>query len=227
MDPIKILIVEDSILMREGLVSLFRTQPDFEVLGEAGSVREAITRCRELNPDLILMDFYLPDGTGIDATRAILSLKPDISIVFLTVHAEDENLLGAIRIGAKGYMLKNVPVNKLMESLRAVMRGEAAISRQMMIRIMEELSSNSSAGGTGQTNVLKSLSSRELDILHHLVNGSTNREIAAHLFISENTVKHHVRNILQKLNLHSRREIVEFARQHGFRDHRNSSYLNS
>lgn len=226
MKTIKLLIIEDSILMREGLVSLFKTQSDFQVLGEAATVHQAIQKACELNPDLILMDFYLPDGTGIDATKAILTHRPETKIVFLTMHETDENLFEAIRIGAKGYMMKNIPVAKLTEALRAVMRGEAAISRQMMTRIMTELS-RVPATGISKKNILKNLSSREMDILSHLVNGSTNREIAINLFISENTVKHHIRNILQKLEVKNRREIIELAREHGIKDSRNATHLNS
>lgn len=225
MNQIKILIVEDSILMREGLISLFKSQADFEVVGEAASVHQAITKACDLHPELILMDFYLPDGTGIDATKSILANHPNTNIVFLTVHEADENLLEAIRIGAKGYMLKNVPVVKLMEALRAVMRGEAAISRQMMARIMAEFS-RATPGEQEKQNALKSLSPREMDILGQLVEGATNREISIALFISENTVKHHIRNILQKLEVKNRREVVELARDSGF-NHRRSNSMNS
>lgn len=225
MNQIKLLIVEDSILMREGLISLFKSQADFEVVGEATSVHQAIAKACELHPELILMDFYLPDGTGIDATRSILANRPNTNIVFLTVHEADENLLEAIRIGAKGYLLKNVPVVKLMESLRAVMRGEAAISRQMMSRVMAEYA-RITPGGTAPQNALKNLSTRELDILSQLLEGATNREIAHRLVISENTVKHHIHNILQKLEVKNRREAVELARENGL-NHRHTNSVNS
>jgi DNA-binding NarL/FixJ family response regulator len=126
---IRLLIVEDHIIMREGLVSLLVSQPDFEVIGEAGTVAEAISLSQELKPDLILMDYGLPDGTGLDATQAILGENPDINIVFLTVHEADDDLFAAIRYGAKGYLLKNIAVGKMVDALRGMARRGAAFTQ--------------------------------------------------------------------------------------------------
>src|SRR5512140_2026512 len=133
----KVLLVDDQILFREGLVSLFNSTTDFEMVGTAGSVHEGIERALETQPDIILMDFSLPDGTGLDATRAILEELPDCKIIFLTVFETDENLLAAIRLGAKGYMLKNVSSSSLISSLRALAQGEIAMSRKMMSKVLE------------------------------------------------------------------------------------------
>jgi len=211
---IKILIVDDHALFREGLASLLTGQPDFTVIGEAACVQEAIVMAHNLQPDLVLMDFTLPDGTGLDATRAILGRRPGTKIVFLTVHEDDERLFAAIRSGAKGYMLKNVPVAKLLEQLRGLERNEAAILPTMTSRILVEFA-RTRPGQQPDHSALAQLTSRELDVLRELVQGASNREIAECLFITENTVKNHVSNILNKLDLPNRREAARYARQYG------------
>ncbi len=210
----KILLVDDHALFREGLASLLAGQPDFAVIGEASSVHEAVVMARTLRPDLVLMDFTLPDGTGLDATRAILRERPETKIVFLTVHEEDERLFAAVRSGAKGYMLKNVPVAKLLERLRGLERAEAAISPAMTSRILEEFA-HTSPEHQPDHDALAQLTPRELDVLRELVKGATNREIAERLFITENTVKNHVGRILGKLDLPNRRAAASFASQYG------------
>lgn len=209
----KLLIVDDHVLFREGLIGLFRATEDFDVVGGAGSVHEGITMARDLKPDIILMDFLMPDGTGLDATKPILSFIPDCEIVFLTVHDKDENLLAALRAGAKGYMLKNVPSVNLISSLRALSREEIAMSRKMMGRALGEFSrAQPRDGRSGQ---LSKLSPREMDVLRELTGGASNREVARRLFLSENTVKHHIRSLLEKLGVENRREARQIAIQHG------------
>lgn len=210
----RILIVDDHILFREGLAGLLRSQTDMEVVGECGSVREAIELSPQIKPDVILMDFSLPDGTGLEATRAILANQSEIQIIFLTVHDNDERLIAAMRAGAKGYLLKNLSVNKLLASMRALERGEAAISRTMMARILEEFAQSTPATSTAPSPLI-GLTSREIEVLQELADSITNQEIATRLFISENTVKNHIHNILEKLSLHNRREAIEFARKNG------------
>lgn len=210
----RILIVDDHILFREGLVGLLKSQPDMEVVGECGSVEEAVEATLRLKPETVLMDFSLPDGTGIEATRAILAELPATQIIFLTVHENDERLIAAMREGAKGYLLKNLSVNKLLASLRALERGEVALSRTMMARIVEEFAQSVPSNHWGPS-PLVSLTSREIEVLQEMAAGITNQEIANHLFISENTVKNHVHNILEKLKLKNRREAIDFARKNG------------
>ncbi len=210
----KILIVDDHVLFREGLVSLLETQPDITVLGEAGRVSEAVVMAHELEPDLILMDFGLPDGTGLDATHAILDEQPEAKIVFLTVHEQDDRLFAAIRSGAKGYLLKNVPVSKLLDYLRGVQHGEAAISPTMTSHILDEFARLGRAVDSDPAEIGE-LTPRELEVLRELATGATNQEIADRLVITDNTVKVHVRNILAKLNLPNRRAASDFARRHG------------
>jgi len=210
--PKKILIIDDQILFREGLMSLLRSTPDFDMVGCAGSVFEGSEMAVLHKPDIILMDFSLPDGTGLDATRAILPRLPDCIIVFLTVYETDENLFAALRRGAKGYMLKNVSSTDLLSSLRALDRGEMAVSRKMMTTVMDEFSHTRSLD-SGNEKLLTKLSPREMEILQEIEAGATNLEIAEHLFLSVNTVKHHIRNILSKLDLKNRRQAGSLAHQ--------------
>jgi DNA-binding NarL/FixJ family response regulator len=184
------------------------------VAGEAGSVSQAIEMARELEPDLILMDFGLPDGTGLKATQAILAERPETKIVFLTVHEQDDRLFAAIRSGAKGYLLKNVPVSRLLDYLRGVERGEAAVSPTMTSHILDEFARLDAAPDPGPTE-LSELTRREVEVLREVAGGATNSEIAGRLHISENTVKNHVGSILTKLNLRNRREAASLARRHG------------
>jgi two-component system NarL family response regulator len=211
----KILVVDDHYLFREGVISIFRATSDFQVVGSAGSVTEAIEKVRGLRPDIVLMDFSLPDGTGLEATKRILAESPDTKIVFLTVYETDENLFSAIRMGARGYMLKNVPPADLLASLRALERGEMATSRKMMSRVMEEFSRSATSSTPGKESVLAKLSPREVEVLAELQTGATNFEIAQRLFLSENTVKHHIRSVLEKLGVENRREAAQIAQRLG------------
>jgi DNA-binding NarL/FixJ family response regulator len=210
----KILVVDDHILFREGLISLVSRQPDMSVIGEGGSVREAIEQARKLRPDLILMDFSMPDGTGLDAARIILAEQPSAKIVFLTIHDDDERLFAAVRLGVKGYLMKNIPVATLLTALRGVEHGEAALSREMTARLMVEFARLQQPSQAADT-PYAGLTSRELQVLRELATDASNREIADRLFISENTVRNHMHNILEKMGVSSRRDVVNLARQHG------------
>lgn len=208
----KLLIVDDHILFREGLASLFNPQNDIEVVGQAASVQEAIKLATVLQPSLILMDFSLPDGTGLEATQAILAVQPNTKIVFLTVHEDDERLFKAIRAGAKGYLLKNVAVTTLLSFLRGVERGEVALTPLMTTKILNEFARLAEPHQTELAGP-EELTWREIEVLEQLRTGATNREIAGRLVIAENTVKNHVRNILAKLNLKNRRQTTNYFRK--------------
>ena len=212
----KVLVIDDHILFREGLISLFRSTSDFEVVGEAGSVQEGIEKAHLLDPDIILMDFSLPDGTGLDATHSILAQNPDCKIIFLTVHEADEKLFAAVRAGAKGYLLKNVAGKSLLSSLRALDRDEVAFSRKMTSHIVEEFSHSDTRTPDGDDIFVK-LTPRELDVLAELQSDASNSEVAQRLYISENTVKHHVQNVLKKLKVENRRQAGQVARQVGLK----------
>lgn len=167
---------------------------------------------RSAKPDIILMDFNLPDGSGVDATRKILEEQPTCKVVFLTMSEQDEDLFAAIRVGAKGYMLKNMHPPELVAALRSVQQGESALSRAMTLRLMDELSRTKKSIGRPAENTL---TLRELDVLRAIASGMSNQEIGSHLFISENTVKFHVHSLLAKLNLSDRKEAASFAKEHG------------
>ena len=212
----KILIVDDHVLFREGLVGILKARPEFEVVGEAGTVSEAIEKARLYRPDMILMDWGLPDGDGSQASTQILAEQPECNIVFLTIYEADEKLYAAVRSGAKGYLLKNVPSEKLIRALLDVEIGSSAISRKMTGQLMEEFS-RTTAKHQSQPEAFNKLSPREMDVLQELVSGATNREIATDLFISVNTVKHHIHSILDKLGVENRRQAAVFARTQGIK----------
>jgi DNA-binding NarL/FixJ family response regulator len=211
---IKLMIVDDHAIFREGLASIIRAEPDIEVTGLAGTVQETVEIVPALKPDIILMDFSLPDGNGADATRQVLAEHPDCKIIFLTMSETDANLFAAIRSGAKGYLLKNINPSKLMTTIRSVHKGESALSRSMTLRLMEELSRTKEPERRGDF-ALDKLTPREIDVLRELTTGLTNKEIAQQLYLSENTVKYHVHSILEKLNLPGRRAAAKFAQEHG------------
>ncbi|MCL4561977.1 MAG: response regulator transcription factor [Chloroflexi bacterium] len=211
----KLLIVDDHILFRDGLVSLFSTQPDFEVVGQAGSVHEAIEAASTLRPELILMDYGLPDGTGADACREILAKLPGCRIVFLTVYETDEQLFSGMRSGAKGYLLKSMPFPKMLRALQSLKQDEMIISRSMTCKIVKEFARTQPAEPAGNS-MMAALSPREEEIMKEILSGATNKEIAYRLFISENTVKHHVHSILDKLGLKNRLELARVAPHLGF-----------
>lgn len=212
--PARLLIVDDHALVREGLANLISAQPDLDVVGQAGSMREAITMARDLHPDVVLMDFTLPDGTGDEATRMILAALPATKIVFLTVHDDDERLFAAISSGAVGYLLKSVRSADLLSRIRDVVRGEVALSPSIGRRIFEKLA-RQQAADAGASAPVAALSEREADILRLIVQGHTNRQIAAALSLSVRTVEYHRANLMDKLGLHSRAELVRYAAEHG------------
>jgi two-component system nitrate/nitrite response regulator NarL len=213
--PQNILVVDDHIMFREGLIGLLRSTPEFNVVDQAGTMYEGIEKALRHKPHIILMDFSLPDGTGLEATEIILEQLPECKIVFLTVYETDENLLSAIRLGAKGYMLKNVSSSSLIASLRALEHGEIAMSRRMMSKVLEF--SRASLPSFRQDTVSK-LSPREIDILMKLQTNASNSEIAQQLYLSENTVKHHIHNILDKLGVENRRQAGLIAREMGLKN---------
>lgn len=218
------MVVDDHILFRESLVSLLNNQPDLLVVGEAGSVKEAIPLAEKLNPDLILMDIGLPDADGLEAARIILSKQPNIKIVMLTIYESDDLLFNAIACGAKGYLLKNMPVAKLLAAIRGLERGEAALSRTMTSRVLDHYSKTVSGGAVSKA-AFDLLTPRELEILHLITDGTGNRQIAKTLVLTENTVKVHVHNILKKLNLRNRHQAADYARQRGIEKYHRSSLL--
>jgi DNA-binding NarL/FixJ family response regulator len=212
MQSTKVLIVDDHALFRQGVRNTIEAEKDFEVVGEAEDGTEALVKARELKPDLILMDIYMPhQGNGLEAVSAIKKELAGVRIVMLTIYDDkDENLLEAIKRGAEGFLSKSVRAKDLLSSLRGVMRGEAAIPRRMTSKILEEFVK---LAETETEKTAGKLTPREIEIIQQISQGLTNKEIALSLRISENTVKAHVTNILRKLHLHSRSGAAAHARQ--------------
>lgn len=212
----KLLIVDDHNLFREGLATILQQQADIDVVGLVGSAQEAVDAAHTLRPDIILMDFTLPDGTGAAATKQIIQESPGCKVIFMTMSDRDEDLFAAIRSGAVGYLLKNLTPSKLVEALRSAQRGEGVLSGVMTLRLMREFSKTRAAEQFGEP-AMERLTRREKEILAELAAGKSNQEIASQLYISENTVKFHVHSILEKLDLADRKEVAQFARAQGYR----------
>jgi DNA-binding NarL/FixJ family response regulator len=215
MERIQVLLADDHILFREGLVGIIAAQPDFEVVGEAGDGLEAIVKARELVPDLILMDIGMPGCDGLEATRQIKRELPAVTIVMLTVRDEEEKLFQAIKNGAHGYLLKNVQAQDMLELLRGAVRGEAAITPPLAGRMLEEFRRLSRETAWALEEEIGSLTPREQEVLSLVAEGATDKDIAEALCVSLHTVKSHMRNILAKLHVGSRHEAASYARHKG------------
>ncbi len=209
MATIRLLIVDNHTLFRQGLVSLLQSEPGYDVIGEASSGEEAVRVVPELRPDVVLMDVKMPGIGGVEATHRLMEANPEERILMLTVSEEEENLFAAIQAGARGYILKNADASELLEAIQRVHAGEAMISPAMTFRLLQVLKT----GGIPAPISELPLTSREQDVFRLLAQGASNRQIAETLMITENTVKTHVRNILEKLELHSRSEVAAYARR--------------
>jgi two-component system, NarL family, nitrate/nitrite response regulator NarL len=213
-DSVRILLVDDHVLFRKGLAGLLASQSHFSVIGEAGDGEEAVALTRTTRPDLVLMDIHMPRCTGLQAIPLIKAEKPDTKIVMLTVSAEDHDLFLAIQEGAEGYLTKDLEPKQLFDLLTGIERGESAIAPAMATRILHEFR-NMQNGATPPPENPDELTPREIEVLEIVARGATNKEIAAALSITENTVKIHLRNILEKLHLQNRTQATAYAIQRG------------
>lgn len=217
MKAMKVLMVDDHPLFLEGLRNLL-TARGIEVVGTASHGLEALAQARTLHPDVVLMDIEMPRCDGLEATRLIKAEMPNIKIVMLTVSADDEHLFEAIKSGASGYLLKNVEADRFFELLSGVARGEAAMSRDLAARVLEEFAHQAQRAenaleieeieGEEDSN---NLTPRQIEVLQLVTQGLTNREVAAALVITERTVKYHMSEILQKLHLQNRAQVIAYA----------------
>lgn len=220
----KVLLVDDHPLFLEGLRNLL-TARGIEVIGTASDGLEALDQTRTLRPDVVLMDIEMPRCNGLKATRLIKTEMPDIKIVMLTVSADDEHLFEAIKSGAAGYLLKNLAADRFFDLLSGVARGEAAISRDLAARVLAEFAhqgerSRAVAAAKEDTDAL---TLRQTEVLQLAVQGLTNKEIADSLFVTERTVKYHMSEILQKLHLRNRAEVIAYAMRTGLVSDKNSA----
>lgn len=215
-EAMRILLVDDHALFRAGVAGLLRQQVDFQVVGEAGDGEEALEKVKELMPDLILMDLYMPGMGGLEATRRIKEVLPSVKIVILTVSEEDRDVFGAVKAGADGYLVKKIESEAFFRTLRGVFRGEAPISRATAAKVLAEFA-RQTCRAAGDASPPGGLSPREQEVLEVLARGATNKEIAASLGISGGTVKNHLKNILKKLHLGNRVQAAAYALREGRR----------
>jgi two-component system NarL family response regulator len=210
-DPIRVLVVDDHALFRRGLEMVLEQEPDIDVVGEAEDGTEAVQKVVETTPDIVLMDVRMPKRGGIDACTAIKDAVPSVKIIMLTISDEEADLYDAIKAGAMGYLLKEIPVEEVAAAIRAVHGGQSLISPSMASKLLNEFATMIKRGDERQQVPAPRLTDREMEVLRLVAKGLNNRDIAKQLFISENTVKNHIRNILEKLQLHSRMEAVVYA----------------
>ena len=210
-DVIRVLIADDQALFRRGLYVVLGTEDGIEVVAEAENGEDAIEKARELAPDVVLMDVRMPRVNGIESARQIRADVPTTKILMLTVSDEEDDLYEAVKAGANGYLLKEISVEEVAEAIRAVVQGQSLISPSMASKLLNEFNALVKRAEEKQQFPAPTLTSREVEVLRLVAKGMSNREIADELYISENTVKNHVRNILEKLHLHNRMEAVIYA----------------
>jgi DNA-binding NarL/FixJ family response regulator len=210
MSPIRVLLVDDHALFRKGVADLLAAEPEFELVGAAPDGIRAVEMARELMPDVILMDISMPGIDGLEATRRIKAEIPYVRIVILTVSESDQSLFDAIKSGAQGYLLKSVQPQALVDTLSGVFHGEASISGAMAARLLQDLARESRPASPPPSPAAR-LTQREQEVLRLVAQGKSNKEIASALSIAENTVKNHLKNILEKLHLENRVQAATFA----------------
>jgi DNA-binding NarL/FixJ family response regulator len=209
---IRVLVADDHKLFRQGLISLMTTHEDMvEVVGEAASGEEVIRLTDELRPDVVLMDIYMPNGDGLQATREIKARFPKTAVVMLTSSEKDEHLYEAVRLGASGYLLKSLDAEELFDLLSGVTQGEAAMTRAMARKLLKGVAKRSARENEGE----EVLTEREVSVLRLVARGASNPQIAEELCISVNTVKFHLKNILAKLQLENRTQVATYAVRSG------------
>ncbi len=208
MDPIRVMVVDDHEMVRKGLISYLLTEPDIELVAEASSGREAVRIAREKRPDVILMDLIMEDGNGIEATKEILSFYPECKIIIITSFYDDEQVFPAIEAGALSYLLKTARADEVISAIRKAMKGETVIEPKVANKMLNRLRPK-------ERMPHDDLTEREMEVLMLIAEGMTNQEISEELFIGIKTVKTHVSNILNKLNVQDRTQAAIYANRHG------------
>jgi two-component system response regulator NreC len=209
----RLLLVDDHVVVRQGLRMLLENESDFEIVGEADSASQALIEVSRLKPDVVIMDIGLPDMSGIDGTREIKRIAPETSIVALTIHEDEEYFFKMLEVGASGYVPKRAAPEELITAIRTAAQGEVYLYPSLAKLLVKDfLGQSGRAGGEGS---LQELTDREQEVLVFLADGSTNSEIGEALNISPKTVARHRENIMAKLNLHSRTELVKYAIRKG------------
>ena len=216
MKRIRVLLVDDHALFREGLAGIIASQPDMQVVGEAGDGLEAVVKAAELKPDLILMDIQMPGLDGLEATRQISQSLPETAIIGLTVREEPEKLFAAVKNGARGYLLNSMRSKEMIGLLRGVAEGEAPLAPAVAVHMLEEFRRLSLLKPGPEGEKANRLTDREHAVLGLAAAGKSDKEIASELTLSLHTVKTHMRNILAKLHVSNRRQAAQVARQKGY-----------
>ena len=209
--PLRLLIVDDHEVVRQGLVALLDRRAGFEVVAQAGTVHEAIAEAARFEPDVVIMDVRLPDGTGIEACREIRAARPETRVVMLTSYPDEEAVLSAIIAGASGYLLKQVRGRDLVSAIESVGRGDSLLDPAVTERVLQRVRAAASGGASDE---LSELTAQERKILLLVAEGKTNKEIATEIFLSDKTVKNYVSSILSKMNLQRRTQAAAFVAKH-------------
>jgi DNA-binding NarL/FixJ family response regulator len=212
LSPMRLLVVDDHEVVRQGLVALLERREAFQVVAEAGTVAESIEQARRHQPDIVIMDVRLPDGSGIEACRAIRAELPQTRVVMLTSYPDEEAVLSAIVAGASGYLLKQIRGRDLVAALETVGRGGSLLDPAVTERVLERI--RRIASGASESDEISQLTSQERKILLLVAEGKTNKEIASEIFLSDKTVKNYVSSILAKLNLERRAQAAAFVAKH-------------
>ncbi|UOF92078.1 response regulator transcription factor [Fodinisporobacter ferrooxydans] len=210
--PIRVLVVDDHQLFRRGVIGILQLSEEFEVVGEGSNGEEAVDMVERVKPDVLIMDLSMPVMNGMEAMRQIQHMETSTRVLILTVNEEEEALFEAVKNGAQGYLIKTVEPNELLAAIRNVAAGEAVIPSNLAVKILSEIAKPKPVTVEA---LIEPLTQRELEVLKELGKGFSNREIAKHLFISENTVRNHVRNILDKLHMTNRVQAAAYAVREG------------
>jgi len=223
MEKLKVLLVDDHHMFLLGIQSIVSEDEMIEVVGEAYNGEEAYEKTKELRPDIVVMDLNMPVCDGLEALKRIKADMPEVRVIILTVNDREENLFEALRYGASGYLLKNILPQELNTFIHMVHRGESSLSGTMASKIFKYFCEHEEEmhylGKAKDQKAIGVLTQREKEILQEVIHGATNREIAKNLFISENTVKNHIRNIMDKLHINNRVQVATYALQHGLLEH--------
>lgn len=218
MTKIRILIADDHRVVREGLAAILKSRSDMDVVGEAINGFEVIEKTKALKPDVILMDISMPQMNGVEATRAVREISPEIGIVVLTMHDDDATIFELVRTGVHGYLLKDADSSEIVKAIQSIYKGESIIHPSIARKILGEFSQRGSEQVKKAPRQMYNLSGREVDVLRRVAKGKTNKEIASELHLSEKTIKNHVRNIFHKMGVYDRTEAAMKGVQEGIID---------